>query len=252
MPPDCWHIFNTCKVCIKKATSKVPKIDENCHLKGTKKAEKDPKKGSPTANGPSQPRQQGLCINTQPWLKDFDGRVKGDEDRRVSVGDPVRHLAREDVSRAGGFALGGRGERMEVDASELLLQFLIFLLWQVELSVAHCWWLFYQERRSAANFLIEKAKELVLDAVVVGVTLVVFSAVKEWVAGDMMRSGELCFERFVNQRLESHLNWVSFHGKSVRVNSWRVFRVDKINHKLFWHAAQVVDVAWIEEYFQGV
>ena len=46
--------------------------------------------------------------------------MKGDEDRRVSVGDPVRHLAREDVSRAGGFALGrGRGERMEVDASEL-------------------------------------------------------------------------------------------------------------------------------------
>ena len=42
----------------------MPKLDENVHLKGTNKTEKDPKKGSSTANGASQPRQQGLCINT--------------------------------------------------------------------------------------------------------------------------------------------------------------------------------------------
>ena len=53
--------------------------------------------------------------------------MKGDKDCGVSVGDLVRHLAAEDVPRAGGFALGGGRERVKVDPSELFLHFLIFV-----------------------------------------------------------------------------------------------------------------------------
>ena len=140
----------------KNGHMKMSNLDQNSHLTGTKNAEDHLEKGSSTTNGASKPRQQGLCINTQPWLKDFDGGVKGDKDRRITVGNPVRHLAREYVPRAGRFALGRQRERMEVDPPEHLLYLLVFLFWQIKLFVANRWWPSCQKRRAAAKFFIKK------------------------------------------------------------------------------------------------